>query len=101
MTSPGTTTTPGVLDAVLVGALRRTARTEEVLAAVEALPRRLRVVLSAGYLQGRAADELADELQLTAAELGQLCSDALRALRPAMGRPVVRGTARPHAFALH
>ena len=82
---------------LLVGALQRTGRSDELLGAVDALPRRLQVVLSGLYMEGRDPVELAEQLLLTPRELAQVSAAALRA----MGRTVPRPSSvrTPHAHA--
>lgn len=65
---------------VLVAPLRADERRRALLARLDQLPERLRVVLSGCYLEGRESDDVAADCRLTPAELAQLRADALRAL---------------------
>ena len=73
-------TTPRATDAVLVGALRAPSRAPSLLTALAALPPAQQLVLRASYLEGRAVEEIAAELDLTVVELAELRTAALRAL---------------------
>jgi RNA polymerase sigma factor for flagellar operon FliA len=95
-------------DATLAGE-----RTRYLRAAVGSLPERLRHIVTAIYLDGRAVKEVADELGLTSSAVSQQRSEAIRLLRdglsehyadeaapsPAAGEPPVRaGSARRTAY---